>query len=115
MRIINREIWVIHKAFNFIMHVCACAAYRRAVVCPLLLDLLGCHSPILVPWLPVSALHHLLDDFVRVEMREMAVVPGGDGGILAGRVGADGILVAFLLKRDVLISWVGVVGGENWL
>ena len=101
---------VVHEAFNFIMHVCACAAYRRAVVCPLLLDLLGCHSPILVPWLPVSALHHLLDDFVRVEMREMAVVPGGDGGILAGRVGADGILVAFLLKRDVRVSRVGIVG-----
>ena len=43
------------------------------------------------------------------------MVPSRDGGILAGRVGTDGILVAFLLKRDVRISWVGVVGGENWV
>ena len=38
------------------------------------------------------------------------MIPGGDGRILAGRVGADGILVPFLLKRDVCISWVSVVG-----
>ena len=48
-------------------------------------------------------------------MREMAVIPRGDGSILAGRIGTDRILVAFLLKRDVCISWVGVVGGENWV
>ena len=106
---------VVHEAFYFIMHVCACATYRCAVVRPLLLDLLCCHSPILVPWLPVFTLHHLLDDFVRVEMREMAVGPSCDGRILAGRIGADRILVAFFLKRDVCISWVGVVGGENWV
>ena len=41
-------------------------------------------------------------------MREMAVVPSRHGGIFAGRVGADGILVTFLLKRDVRISWVGI-------
>ncbi len=106
---------IVHEAFDFIMHVCACATYRCAIVRPLLLDLLGCHAPILVSWLPVLAFHHLLDDLVRVKMREMAVVPGGDRRILAGRIGADGILVAFLLKRDVLVSWVGVVGGENWV
>jgi hypothetical protein len=104
------DLGVVHEAFYLIMHVCACATYRCAVVCPLLLDLLGCHPPILVAWLPILALHHLLDDFVSVEMREMAVVPGGNGGILAGRVGADGILVTFLLKRDVCVSRVGVVG-----
>ena len=102
------DLGVVHEAFDFIMHICSCATYRCAIVCPLLLDLLGCHSPILVSWLPVFALHHLLDDFIRVEMREMAMVPCGDGSILAGGVSADRILVAFLLKRDVCISRVGI-------
>jgi len=49
------------------------------------------------------------DNLVAVKMREMRVVPGGDGCI--SLLSADSVNVRALIKLDVVVAGVGVQNG----
>ncbi len=95
------------------MHLCSRARCCGATVGPLLLDLVGGETPIFVPDIPITTLHHLRNDGVSVEMGEMGVVPCGYGRVFTVGIACDCIFVSVFEKLDVIVARMAITDRED--
>ena len=90
------------------MHVGSCGRGAQAVVLPRAPDVVGGLSEVLVLRVAEgpAAGHDFSDDLGLVELLEVRVVPGGDGGVVGLPV--HGVGVRGLVEGDVRVAGVGV-------
>ena len=99
-------------AFDIVVHI---GARRRGPVTigiPHRLYLFGSHHVVFVLGVRFvfATIDNLVDDFLRVKLGEVVVVPRGDGHIVA--VTVDGVNVGGFFKLDAGVARVGVQFGE---
>ena len=96
------------------MHVGSCGRGAQAVVLPRAADVVGGLSEVLVLRVAEgpAAGHDFSDDLGLVELLEVRVVPGGDGGVVGLPV--HGVGVRGLVEGDVRVAGVGVGDAEHY-
>jgi len=99
---------LVHKLFNVKVQCRSSAALYFSVVVPQRLYSSRRHSPVFVRLVPVSSVHHFLNDEVCVELGELFLYNLGHAFVSAGFVASDGVLVPLLIKLETVVAWVCV-------
>ena len=99
-------------ALNIVVHIGARRRGPIAIGIPHRLYLFGGHHVVFVLGVRFvfATIHDLVDDFLRVKLGEVVVVPRGDGHIVA--VTVDGVNVGGFLELDAGVARMSVQFGE---